>query len=72
MNTFDESGYFIECDIDVSIECHGYFNDLSFFSDQNVGVCSIGILKYGKENDIMDESDESKETELCFILKKKY
>lgn len=51
LNTFDEYGYFIECDIDVSIECHGYFNNLSFFSDQNVGVCSIGILKYGKEND---------------------
>ena len=67
MNTFDEYGYFIECDIDVSIECHDYFNDLSFLSDQDVGVCSIEYWNMEKRMIwYMNERDESKETDLWF------
>ena len=58
LQTYDEYGYFIECDIDVSDELDDHFNDLPFFPSQRVGEYSSGTKKYAKENGVeIEEAD---------------
>ena len=50
LGTFDQYGYFIECDVDISEELHDYFNDLPFFPQKKVGQFSSWIIKNAKDH----------------------
>ena len=58
LKTFDKYWFFIECDIEASVESHDKFNDLPFFPVQKAGMYSDGIKKYAAKNDIVDKVKE--------------
>ena len=58
LKTFDKYGFFIECDIEASVELHDKFNDLPFFPVQKAGMYSDGIKRYAEKNDIVDKVKE--------------
>ena len=70
--TFDKYRYFIECDIESHTQLHDKFNDLLFFTQQNVGMYSEGIESYVEKNDIMNKVKEVNTPKLIYDLVPKH
>ena len=68
LKTFDKYGFFIECDIEASVELHDKFNDLPFFPVQKAGMYSDGIKRYAEKNDIVDKVKEVNTPKLIYDL----
>lgn len=72
LGTYDEYGYFIECDV----HCKDYdkFNDLPFFPTQRVGEYSPYMLQYAKDLGIEDMLNEKDKTQklICDLCPKKH
>ena len=59
LNTFDNYGYFIECDIETPTQLHDKFNDLPFYPVQKAGMYSDGIKRYAEKNNIINKVKET-------------
>ena len=68
LNTFDNYGYFIECNIEAPTQLHDKFNDLPFFPVQKADMYSDGIEKYAEKNDIIDKVKETNTPKLICDL----
>ena len=70
LGTFDEYGYFIDCDIDVPAELHDYLNDLPLFPSQKYGCYSEYMNKLFENNNIKNNDPKVKKL-ICDLLPKK-
>ncbi len=70
LGTFDEYGYFIDCDIDVPSNLHDYLNDLPLFPSQKYGCYSEYMNNLFEKNGIKNNDPKVKKL-ICDLLPKK-
>lgn len=74
LDTFDQYGYFIECDIECDKKDFDKFNDLPLFPTQRVGEYSPYMKEFAKKYDLADMLNEKDKTEklICDLLPKNH
>lgn len=72
LGTYDQYGYFIDCDVTCPDKLHDKFNDLPFFPIQRVGMYSPFMKQLAKEagiEEMINENDKTKKL-ICDLYPK--
>ena len=74
LETYDQYGYFIECDLECDKKLYDKFNDLPFFPNQRVGEYSPYMLEYVKQLGLDDMIKQNDKTEklICDLCPKQH
>lgn len=74
LDTFDQYGFFIECDIECDKSLHDYFSDFPLFPVQRTGMYSPAMREFAKRVGIEDMINENDKTQklICDLCPKSH
>ena len=74
LDTFDQYGYFIECDIECDKKLFDYFSDFPFFPVQRIGMFSPAMRDFAKSvglEDMINDNDKTQKL-ICDLCPKSH
>lgn len=74
LSTYDQYGFFIECDIECDKKLFDYFSDFPFFPTQRVGMYSPYMKNFAKEYGLENMINEKDKTQklICDLIPKSH
>ena len=74
LSTYDQYGFFIECDIECDKKLFDYFSDFPFFPTQRVGMFSPYMKEFAKKHGLENMINENDKTQklICDLVPKSH